>query len=72
LGATTEVQKIVIQNGWCNDMNDVQNQCLCRLSNATVMIQQLSYHPVPLETPEKLLWNNNFAPTQQPTKTQLM
>jgi hypothetical protein len=38
LEASYQVEKIVIKNRWCNDETDVQNQCLCRLSNADLIL----------------------------------
>jgi hypothetical protein len=37
LGASHEVEKIVIQNRWCGDPSD-SYQCLCRLSQANLLI----------------------------------
>jgi hypothetical protein len=37
LGTSSKVQKIVIHNRWCDDVDD-NYQCLCRLSNANVLL----------------------------------
>jgi hypothetical protein len=38
LGASYDVEKIVIHNRWCNDPSDVQNQCYCRMSQANLLL----------------------------------
>jgi hypothetical protein len=38
LPASYEARRIMIHNKWCNDVNDVQHKCLCRLSYANLLL----------------------------------
>jgi hypothetical protein len=38
LGASVEARKIVIYNKWCGDVNDSAHPCLCRLSQANLVL----------------------------------
>jgi hypothetical protein len=38
LGASYDVEKIVIHNRWCVDPADSQHKCLCRLSGANLLL----------------------------------
>jgi hypothetical protein len=46
LGASVEACKIVIHNRWCFDASDSQRQCLCRLSQANLVLYDSSNNVV--------------------------
>ena len=72
LGAGYEVEKIVIHNRWCNDPSDVQNQCLCRMSQANLLLFDNSGAVVSTfsvgDTCGKATLSYDFCPTESPTK----